>query len=152
MRNIENLILPKYKFSLRKEKNLTYIFDFIRKKYVLLTEEEFVRQHFLRFLVEERKIPANLIAVEKSISLFNISKRCDAVIFNKNYEPLLILECKSAKINSLESAFEQSFRYNLSLKVKYLALTNGILHYFCFVNYETQNYEFLTYFPFFEEL
>ncbi|MDX9695595.1 MAG: type I restriction enzyme HsdR N-terminal domain-containing protein [Bacteroidales bacterium] len=144
---MESLNLPTYSFNLKLIEQRKYIFDFIRKKYVILTPEEWVRQNFLKYLVEEKKYPASLIFVEMEFKLNNLSKRCDAVIFNRKGEPIVIVECKASSVKIDKLVFEQIARYNMQLKVDYLIVTNGLKHFCCKIDFENQSYAFLKEIP-----
>lgn len=132
------LNLPEVNFRIRKsEKQRTEIFDQFRKKYVVLTPEEWVRQHFIHYLVSDCKYPANLIAVEQGIKRNGVIERADIVVFSKNLNPWMIVECKAANVPLTQAVFEQAARYNLKLGVEYLAITNGIKLMAAQVNLET---------------
>jgi type I restriction and modification enzyme subunit R-like protein len=128
------------------------IFDVIRKKFVRLTPEESVRQHLLRYLVNEKKFPASLIAVEKELTVAGIKKRTDVVVYSNLAEPLLIAECKSPDVQLDQSTFDQAARYNLSLMVSYFFLTNGQTHFCCRLNNNEKKYEFLEEMPEYSDL
>jgi len=144
---MERLNLPTYSFNIKFKEQRKYIFDFIRKKYVLLTPEEWVRQNFLKYLVEEKKYPASLIAVEKEFKLNKLSKRSDVVVYNRLGQPFLIVECKATTVKIDQKVFDQIARYNMKLNVEYLVVTNGLEHYCCKIDLENQNYCFLKDFP-----
>ena len=116
---------PAYQYKIRKENEIEFIFDAIRKRWVTLTPEEWVRQNFLQYLLQVKKFPPSLIAVEKEIRLGELTKRCDIVIYDRNAAPLLMTECKSMEIEITATAAEQILRYNISLPVRYLVITNG---------------------------
>ena len=116
------------KLKLRNEKNQTQVFDIIRKTYILLTPEEWVRQHVIHFLVEEKKYPAGLIEVEKQITLFNTTKRVDILVRDKNLKPLLLIECKAAEVALKQNEINQLARYQITLHATYCMLTNGVNH------------------------
>ncbi|MEA2106607.1 MAG: type I restriction enzyme HsdR N-terminal domain-containing protein [Bacteroidota bacterium] len=139
---MERLNLPTYSFNIKFIEQRKYIFDFIRKKYVLLTPEEWVRQNFLKYLVEEKKYPASLIAVEKEFKLNTLSKRSDAVVYNRLGQPFLIVECKATNVKMDQKVFDQIARYNMKLNVEYLVVTNGLEHYCCKIDVENRNYIF----------
>jgi len=147
-----NLNLPEYEFCIKKDSKRTTIFDIFRKKHVALTPEEWVRQNFLKFLTEEKKYKPSLIIVEASIKYHSMQKRCDAIIYDNNGNPVMIIECKSTKINLNQSVFDQAVRYNFPLKVKYLTMTNGLKHYCCKIDYQKGKYTFLEDIPYFNEL
>ena len=141
------LNFPTYQFKIKSRENTNYIFDIIRKKYVVLTPEEWVRQHTLHFLIFEKKYPKSLIAIEKQQKVNNLIKRFDLLVFNKEGLPEIIVECKSQKIKIAQDSFDQIARYNLRLNAKYLVVTNGLQHYFCKLDHINQQYEFLKEIP-----
>ena len=122
------LNFPAVKLRLREEKNQTQVFDVIRKKHVLLTPEEWVRQHVIHYLIEEKKFPAGLIEIEKQISLFNTNKRVDILVRNKNLIPLLLIECKAVDVVLTQTEINQLARYQITLQAPYCMLTNGVNH------------------------
>ena len=134
---------PKYEFRIRNEGNQPLIFDSIRKKYVLLTPEEWVRQHWIRYLIDEKKYPRSLIAVEMSLKLNKLSKRCDIVVFGKKGTPQLIVECKSGDVKLTQKVFDQIARYNLTLRVKYLVVSNGKNSFCCEIDLDNGSYLFM---------
>jgi len=144
---MKSLNLPTYSFNIKLIEQRKYIFDFIRKKFVILTPEEWVRQNFLQYLVQEKNYPASLIAVEKELKLNSLSKRTDAVIYNRQGNPVLILEFKAPDVKIDQKVFDQIARYNLKLKVNYLIVSNGMEHYSCQLNYEENSYRFLKEIP-----
>jgi hypothetical protein len=117
---------PPFAVRVRNGNNETSIFDPIRKKWFILTPEEWVRQHLLNYLVTEKKYPASIIAIEKEIVLNDLKKRFDVVIYNKQKEPALLIECKAPYIELDNNVIEQIQRYNLTLKAPYLMITNGV--------------------------
>ncbi len=121
----------KYQFRLEKREGKEYIFDIARKRFVLLTSEEWVRQHILHYLIADRLYPANHIAVERGIELNGLQKRFDIVVFSKDAKPVMIIECKAPEETLNEKVFEQIASYNLSLKVDYLWVTNGERNFCC---------------------
>ena len=128
------LNFPEYKFQvLEKEGKLT-IFDPARKKYVALTPEEWVRQHVIQYLHREKQVPLSLIGVETEIRLYKTRKRFDVAVFDRNGLPQLIVECKSPSVSVSQQVLDQVVRYNMSLKVSFLMLTNGIQHIYCHVD------------------
>jgi len=144
---METLNLPTYSFKIKSEGERKYIFDNLRKKYVALTPEEWVRQNFIRYLINEKGFPAGLIGVEQAFRINQLSKRCDIIIYANTGEPLLIVECKSFKTEITQKTFDQIARYNIRYEVKYLVVTNGMNHYCCMMDYEKNNYSFLDYIP-----
>ncbi len=137
------LNFPDYSFRFKNSENKPLIFDLIRKKFVVLTPEEWVRQHVVHYLISEKKFPASLINVEKQLRLNNTKKRYDAVVFNSDGTINLIVECKAPNIKITQETFDQIARYNLVTQATYLMVTNGILHYFCRLDYVNERYIFL---------
>ena len=123
------------------------IFDEIRKKFILLTPEEWVRQHVVQFLLQDKKYPKSYINVEKLIKINDLSKRYDGVVFQPNGEIFLLIECKAPEVSISQQTFDQIARYNLVLKAKYLMVTNGLNHYFCRMDFENEKYVFLKELP-----
>ena len=144
---MQKLNLPEYTFRVKKKEKKTYIFDDFRKKYVMLTPEEWVRQHFLMYLVTELDFPKSLIAVEAGLKLYKRIKRTDIVVYNKQGNPVLIVECKAPEVKLNEKVFDQVVRYNMALQVNYLIVTNGLDHYCCQLDYEKNTYNFLKNIP-----
>jgi len=125
------LNLPTYHPSLKKDNGKVWIFDVIRKKYIVLTPEEWVRQHFINYLITELKYPKSLFRIEGSLTYNKLQKRSDILIFNRNGKEWMLIECKSPTIKLNQKAFNQVAVYNMTLGAKYLAVTNGMAH-FCF--------------------
>ena len=144
---MKRLNLPTYSFNIKLIEQRKYIFDFIRKKFVILTPEEWVRQNFLRYLVDEKNYPASLIAIEKEFKLNNLSKRSDTVVYNKMGKPFLIVEFKAPDVKIDQKVFDQIARYNMKLKVNYLMVSNGMEHYCCMLDYSKNSYVFLKEIP-----
>jgi hypothetical protein len=140
---MQQLNFPAYGFRFKSSENNISIFDPIRKKFIILTPEEWVRQHVIQFLIVEKKYPKSLINVEKMVVLNEMKKRYDVVVFNSDGSIHLIVECKSPQIEITQETFDQIARYNLSLNSTYLMVTNGLQHYFCQMDYENQAYVFL---------
>ena len=149
---MESLNLPTYSFNIKFQEQRKYIFDTLRKKYVLLTPEEWVRQNFLKYLIEEKKYPASLISVEMEFKLNKLSKRSDAVVFDRKGKPVMIIECKATSVKVDQLVFEQIARYNMQLMVNYLIVTNGLNHYCCKIDFENQSYTFLKDIPEYQEI
>jgi hypothetical protein len=137
------LNLPSYKFKIKSSENKRFIFDNIRKKYIVLTPEEWVRQHYIYYLIHEKKYPISIIAVEKQLTLNGLKKRTDILIFNKEGTPEIIVECKAPSIEINQSTFDQIARYNMKLLAKYLIVTNGLQHFYCQMDFENEKYIFL---------
>ncbi|HNW88283.1 MAG TPA: type I restriction enzyme HsdR N-terminal domain-containing protein [Bacteroidales bacterium] len=136
------LNLPHYEFSVQQS-TPPKIFDFIRKKYVTLTPEEWVRQNFLKFLVEEKKYPSSLIFLEQTLKVYKMQKRCDAVVYDKKGAPQMIIEFKSPDVALTQKVFDQIARYNITLHVNYLIVSNGLKHFCCLINPKSSSYLFL---------
>ncbi len=117
---------PLFNTKLKKEKGKTYIFDEVRKKWLLLTPEEWVRQHLIHFLIDQKNYPASLISIEKEIVLNDLKKRYDIVIYNKQLLPVLVIECKAPYVELDKAVVEQALRYNLIIKANYLMISNGV--------------------------
>jgi len=143
------LNIPYYNFKIKSENNKKLIFDSIRKKYVVLTPEEWVRQNFTKHLINEFGYPESLISIEQKIVVNNLTKRCDIIAHNKQGNPLLVVECKAPEVKISQKTFDQIAVYNMSLKVNYLVVTNGITHYCCSIDHEKCNYSFLKDIPLF---
>jgi hypothetical protein len=137
------LNFPNYTFKIKNIENEDYIFDEIRKKYIKLTKEEWVRQNCVNFLVKEKKFPQVLINVEKTLKINNLSKRYDIVVYNSDGSIKLLVECKSPEIKINQKTFDQIAIYNMSLKAELLMITNGINHYYCKIDYKNQCYKFI---------
>ena len=125
------LSFPNYEFRLKKIDEKRFIFDEIRKKYIELTAEEWVRQNCIKYLINEKKYKSQLIAVEKKIILNNLTKRYDIIAYDKNGDPNLLVECKAPNIAIKQETFDQILSYNRVINSKYLMITNGIIHYYC---------------------
>jgi type I site-specific restriction-modification system R (restriction) subunit len=149
---LQQLNLPAIELKSRTVNERTEVFDPIRKVYVSLTPEEWVRQHFIHYLLTDRQVPAGLIAVEKQIKVNRLSKRCDIVVYNPNGQPLMVVECKAPKIRINQETYNQAIRYNLSLNIRYVVLTNGLNH-FCFeLDYDQQSHVQMDHIPSFREI
>ena len=140
---MQPLAFPAYTFRLKNSENKSFIFDTIRKKFLILTPEEWVRQHVIFFLLKEKGFPQSLINVEKEIIVGNTRKRYDIVVFYPDGTILLIVECKAPSITIDQLTFDQIARYNLTLNASYLMVTNGLNHYYCQMDYEQEMYHFL---------
>jgi hypothetical protein len=140
---MQQLNFPKFSFRFKNSENKPLIFDEIRKKFVVLQPEEWVRQHCVQFLIHHKKYPKTLINVEKELKVSNLKKRYDIVVFNPDGSIHLIVECKSPKIMINQDAFDQIARYNLTLNASYLMVTNGINHYYCQMDFDQERYTFL---------
>jgi hypothetical protein len=144
---MQNLNFPSYSFRLKNSENKVSIFDDIRKKFIVLTPEEWVRQHVIQYLIQEKKYPKSYLSVEKLIKVNNINKRYDIVVYHPNGELFLLIECKAPEVRINQDTFDQIARYNLKLNAKYLMVTNGLNHYFCLIDFEKEAYVFLSELP-----
>lgn len=149
---MRELNLPLARLKIIEKDNRGFVFDSIRKKYILLTEEEWVRQHFIHYLCNEKGFPASLIAVEKALKVNNLLKRADIVVYDKMGKPKIIVECKAPEIKIDQQVFDQAARYNMTLQVDYLIVTNGVEHYCCKINYNDHSYNFLEDIPNFNQI
>ncbi|MES2286053.1 MAG: type I restriction enzyme HsdR N-terminal domain-containing protein [Bacteroidota bacterium] len=147
---MKTLNLPPYQFKLKQQGVRTQIFDSIRKKYVVLTPEEWVRQNFLQFLIQDKKYPASLIAVEAGLKYNQLQKRMDVLVYDKQGTPHLMVECKAPEVKINQDVFDQIARYNMVFKVKYLVVTNGMHHFCCVMDYTNNAYQYLEQIPVFE--
>jgi predicted type IV restriction endonuclease len=149
---MQQLNFPAYHFRFKNSENKVAIFDEIRKKFIILTPEEWVRQHVIRFLLLERKYPKSLINVEKVLKVNGLRKRYDVVVFNPDGSIFILIECKAPEIKVSQSTFDQIARYNMTMKAQYLMLTNGLNHYFCQMDFDEEKYHFLTELPLYQVL
>jgi hypothetical protein len=140
---MQKLNFPTYSFRFKNSENKVAIFDEIRKKFVLFTPEEWVRQNTIQFLVQEKTFPKSYINVEKLIKINNLNKRYDIVVFQPDGELFLLIECKAPEVAITQKTFDQIAQYNMKLKSKYLMVTNGHKHYFCQMDYENERFVFL---------
>jgi type I site-specific restriction endonuclease len=146
------LNLPEYNFRIKKLDDRFLIFDSQRKRYVSLTPEEWVRQHFIRFLIEEKGYPAAYLAVEKQLSMNGMKKRCDAILYNELALPILIIELKAPTVQITQATFDQVAVYNAKLKVDFFMISNGIEHYCCKVDTLNSQYKFFPELPEYSKL
>lgn len=141
------LNIPSYPIKLAVRNGKNVIFDVLRRRFVALTPEEWVRQHFVHFLIERKNYPQSLMANEISLSLNGMAKRCDTVLYNRDLTAKMIIEYKAPTIEISQKAFTQISHYNLVLKVDYLIVSNGLNHYCCKMDYVNQSYTFLAEIP-----
>ena len=144
---MQKLNFQLYNFRFKNSENKVSIFDEIRKKFIILTPEEWVRQHVVQFLLEDKKYPKSLINVEKVLKVNGLRKRYDVVVFNPDGSIFILIECKAPEIKIAQTTFDQIARYNMTMKAQYLMVTNGLNHYFCQMDYENEKYEFLRALP-----
>lgn len=144
---MQKLNFPSYSFRFKNSENKVSIFDPIRKKFIILTPEEWVRQHVVEFLIQEKKYPKSYINVEKLLKINDLNKRYDVVVFNHDGTIFLLVECKAPEIKISQTTFDQIARYNMVLKSNYLMVTNGLNHYFCEMDFVQNKYKFLQQLP-----
>ncbi len=145
--SMKPLNFPQYQFRFKNSENKTLIFDVIRKKFVVLQPEEWVRQHIVHHLLFDKNYPHSHMNVEKIIHINSLKKRYDVVVYNSDGSIEILVECKSPDIKISQSTFDQIARYNLQLQGKYLMVTNGLEHYYCKMNFEKEKYTFLSQIP-----
>ena len=146
------LNLPQYEIKIGEKDGKRRIFDFLRRKYVALTPEEWVRQHFTHFLVEHKGYPKGLMGNEVELHIGDKRLRCDTILYNKQGKPQMIIEYKAPNIQIQQKTFDQISVYNLLLHVDYLIVSNGLQHYCCKMDYDNQKYLFLQDIPDYENL
>jgi len=144
---MQKLNLPEYAFRIKTVKDKQLIFDSIRKKFVVLTPEEWVRQNFIRYLTSEKKYPENLMAVEKQIKVNEKLRRFDLLVYLRNGQPDLIAEFKAPNVKITQETFDQAVRYNMALRVKKIVVSNGMQHFACKIDYINNSYSYLSEIP-----
>lgn len=148
---MQKLNLPEYAFRTKTEDGKHFIFDGIRNKFVVLTPEEWVRQNFIQYLKNEKKYPGALMSVEKQILVNNNQRRFDLLIYTRNGQPHLIAEFKAPKVKITQETFDQVVRYNMSLRVERVVVSNGLQHFACEIDYIKNSYSYLPEIPVFCE-
>lgn len=147
------LNLPQHEFNIKKDSTGNFkIFDSLRRKFVALTPEEWVRQNFVAFLINDKRFPAGLMNNEISLTQNGISRRCDTLIADRHGNPFMIVEYKAPSIQISQKVFDQIVRYNMVLRAKYLVVSNGLSHYCCKIDYATSSYSFLPDIPSYDSL
>lgn len=146
---MQALNFPEYTFNIKQESNNRYIFDEIRKKYLVLTPEEWVRQHVVKFLICEKKYPPGRIAIETGLKVHQTSKRSDVVVYNSNAQPFIVVECKAPEVKITQKVFEQIAAYNIQFKAPLLFVTNGLDHFYCYIDLAKKKYSFIKDLPLF---
>ena len=144
---MQKLNLPEYSFRIKTKEGKSFIFDSLRKKFVRLTPEEWVRQNFVQFLIVEKKYSVSLIVVEASVKVNNNPQRADLVVFDRFGNAALVAEFKAPEVKISQQTFDQIVRYNMQLKVKFLIVSNGLDHFCCQINYADNSYAFLAEIP-----
>ncbi|MCD0489109.1 type I restriction enzyme HsdR N-terminal domain-containing protein [Pedobacter sp. MC2016-14] len=146
------LNLPEHAFRITLKEDQHYIFDEIRKKHLVLTPEEWVRQHFIQYLIRVKKFPKALIQVEGGLSLNKLQKRTDIVIFNAKGERIMVIECKAPKIKITQATFDQAARYNSVHKTRWLVVTNGLRHCYAQIDHTNEKFLFVEELPLYSAL
>jgi len=141
------LNLPGFKFRFKQEGGQSFIFDDLRKKFVVLTPEEWVRQNFVKYLVEGKKYPPALMVVEKKVVINQLPQRFDLLVYHRNGQPFLIAEFKSPDIKITQQVFDQVVRYNMALKVECIVVSNGYNHFACRIDYIKNDFSYLNEIP-----
>jgi len=150
---LKQLNLPEYSFRIIRKGETDLILDPIRKKYVKLTPEEWVRQNFVQYLVHEGKYPAGLIGIEVMFKLNKLRKRADILVHNRKGEPVMLVECKSDEVRLDDKVNDQIVEYNMNYRIPYLVITNGMSHYAVKItDYDTHQFEYLLTIPLYEDL
>lgn len=149
---LKQLNLPHYSFRISGKEGSEMILDPLRRKYVRLTPEEWVRQNFVQYLINEGKYPPGLLGIEVMFRLNKLKRRVDILVHDRSGKPVLIVECKSPEIEIDDKVFEQIATYNMSYKVPYLVVTNGMHHYACKIDHEAMNFDYLLVIPLYEDL
>ena len=149
---MQALNLPKTDLKIITKDGKQQVFDILRRKYVVLTPEEWVRQQFVHYLILHKGYPAECIGNEVSITLNGTKKRCDSVVYGCHAQPTMIVEYKSPQVEITQNVFEQISRYNIKLRVKWLVVSNGMQHYCCRIDYENDTYQFVEDIPTYNEI
>lgn len=149
---MQQLNLPEYQLNVKNTDKGLKIFDPLRKRWITLTPEEWVRQNFVRFLIEEKHFPASLMNNEISLLQNGIKRRCDTLVVNHQGEPLVIVEYKAPSVQITQKTFDQIVRYNMVLRANYLMVSNGISHYCCKIDYANNTYSYLQEIPSYNQL
>lgn len=148
---MNKLNFPEYNFRITKENNTLYIFDDIRKKRLVLTPEEWVRQHLIQYLIYEKSFPKGLISLEAGLKVNSLQKRYDVLVYNKQGSPQVLIECKAPTIKINQEVFQQILVYNTKVKAPFLLISNGLNHHFLNINKEGR-YNFLSEIPSYNDL
>ena len=145
------LHLPPYPFKITDQNGQLTLFDVIRKKNIIITPEEWVRQHYVQYLINQKHYPKTLIKLEGGHKLHGMAKRSDIVVYNSAGEKILLVECKAPGVPIDQKVFDQVARYNMAHKVNLLAVTNGLQHYYCRIDFENRDYKFIEELPGYKE-
>ncbi len=139
---MSGLNLPSFELKIKKQNNKDYVFDRLRKQFTRLTPEEYVRQHFINYLIEHKNYSEALMANEVMIEVGNLKKRCDTVLYDRFMNPVLVVEYKSPAVKITQETFDQIVMYNTTLQVPWLIVSNGLQHFCCRIDYEKGGYRF----------
>lgn len=140
---MQRLNLPPCSLKMEKRDEVVTVLDIVRKRYVVLTPEEWVRQHILHYLINHKAVPINHIVIEKAFKIGRVEKRFDLAVFDRNAKPMLLIECKAPEVKIDQKVMDQALRYNMTLKVQYLLLTNGMQHIGCEADYKEKSLRYL---------
>jgi len=149
---MDKLNLPSFNFNIKKSDGQSVIYDIIRKKYIVLTPEEWVRQHFIHYLINQLGYSKPLISVERGLKYNSLQKRTDIMVYARDGSPLILVECKAINIRLNQTVMNQAMMYNRSVTAKYIILTNGIEHSCLSINYLKGKVDYLNSIPTFEEI
>jgi virulence-associated protein VagC len=149
---LKELNLPQYSFKITGSEDNQMILDPIRRKFVKLTPEEWVRQNFVQYLINEGKYPPGLLGIEVTFGLNKLKRRVDILVHDRSGRPVMIVECKEPDVKIDDKVFDQIVCYNIGLKVPYIVVTNGLDHFACKINHEEQKYDFLLVIPLYNDL
>lgn len=144
---LQPLNLPPYPFKITDDNGKLTLFDELRKRTIIITPEEWVRQHFVQYLIKHKNYPKSLIKLEGGLKLNGLAKRTDIVVFNSAGERVLLVECKAPSVPISQATFDQAARYNMVHKVKFMAVSNGLQHYYCNIDFNKESYTFLQELP-----
>jgi len=149
---MSELNLPAAELKFKKLKGKNYVYDRLRRQYVFVTPEEFVRQNFISYLIEHKSYPLSRLSNEIGIQLGNVKKRCDTIVYDNYLQPLMIIEYKSPTVIINQKSFDQIARYNMTLGVPWLIVSNGVQHFCCYMDKEKGEYSFVKDIPLYSEL
>ncbi len=149
---MQALNLPTYSFNIKSVDGAQVIFDPCRQKWVALTPEEWVRQHLVQYLIQDRNYPASLVSTEMALRINQLSRRCDIVAYDRAGEPRILVECKAPSVKLNQQVFNQVAQYNWNLRVPYLLISNGLIHYCARLNHDAQSFHFTSEIPDYDTL
>lgn len=152
MFNPTTLNLPNHPFKITQRDDVIFIFDEIRKKHLVLTPEEWVRQHFIQYLIHEKKFPSTLLKIEGGLSLNQTKKRSDILVYNSLGEKIMVIECKAPSVALTQATFDQAARYNSVYKARWLVVTNGLNHYYAKIDHTNEKFSYVAELPNYKDL